>query len=105
MLSFLVALIFICTTFPVWFFAGLFWGFGMFLLEIVSKTWWVFKSDLDAENTLAAIVIVPFYAAWSGLTAFWSLPSAFWDWARYDHPWLAFFISLALLSWYGKKTA
>lgn len=102
MISFIVATAFIILTTPAWIAVGVIKGLFIFIVEFVSKGWWLIKNTffveykLGAGDVLVSIFAVPINAIWQGLVTFFGTIGSFWDWARYDHPWWAFFICLGL---------
>lgn len=102
MISFIVATAFIILTTPAWITAGVIKALFIFVFEFLSKSWWLIKNTffveykLGAGDILVSVFVVPINAIWQGLVAFFGTLGAFWDWARHDHPWWAFFICLGL---------
>lgn len=106
MISFLVAIVFVVLTAPAWIVIGLIRGFVTFVVEIFGKGWWLVENTFLAEyklpvgDVVVTIFIIPINAVWQGVVSFFQTLGAFWDWSRYDHPWWAFFICLALCLFY-----
>ena len=106
MLSFLVAIVFIVLTAPAWAVIGTIRGIFTFVIEFFDKGWWLIENTFFIEYTLPAgdvivtIFAVPINAVWQGFVAFFQTLGAFWDWSRYDHPWWAFFICIAICFFY-----
>lgn len=94
MLAFIGAVIFTVTTLPVWFTVALFWGVLMFVVSTFEALLMLTSSpDVDS---LLNVLIHPFYQAFESFT---DIPTAFWDFARYDHPWWAAIISFLAVCW------
>ena len=106
MITFLVALTFVTLTAPAWIFIGLIKGAFTFVVEFIGKGLWLIKNTffveykLDAADVFILIFAVPINAFWQGLVSFFGTLGSFWDWAKYDHPWWAFFICFGLYFFY-----
>ena len=59
--------------------------------------------DLRHEAILYAL-FVPSLSAYEGIAAAFSPMSLFWNFARYDHPWWAFLITIVLILFYIKAS-
>jgi|AACY02.1.fsa_nt_gi hypothetical protein len=109
---FLLALLFIGVTAPVWAFCGLAWafllwnwaflraGFGLLLGLVSYVTGWPdmgFHKFSQFFDYVVLHILKLFEGLWDAVISVFDPLSFFWNFARYDHPWWAFFISVALL--------
>jgi hypothetical protein len=108
---FLLALLFIGVTAPFWAIIGLVWSVLLFLwadLRLVIGLLLVFSSSIFgwpgdgnittamfADNLLQCFFMY-LLGLWDAVISFFDPVGYLWDFARYDHPWWALFISIAL---------
>jgi len=95
----LAALLLLGASFPIWLFVAAIWGAlqaGLTLLHF-------FVLLLKSHNP-DILWIAPLQAIVDGWSAAWSIPSAIWTWAKFDHPWWAVIIALLLALAGGSKT-
>ena len=110
MLSFLGALFFSILTFPIWVAISLIWASLKIIYQFFKNTKWLIENTilmdesmrLDATNTALTIIFIPFRAIYEGIISLNDIPIWLWGWARYDHPLIAFIISLGLAWFYTK---
>ena len=104
---FVFAVWFIVVTSPLWFILGsitipiiaVIKFFGYFS-EILGG---YFKYEEYADGMLALLIAIP-VSFWDGIKAFFDPVSYAWDFARYDHPFWAFFISFCLTIIYANSS-
>lgn len=76
------------------------WGVILFLF-------WIVAGSVDAFTSphagLEQILLVPLAAILSAFNGAWSVPVWIWTWAKFDHPWWAFFIALFLSVIFGRR--
>jgi hypothetical protein len=111
---FLLALLFIAETAPVWIFCGLAWSylllcwallrlaFGLPLGVVSYVTGWPdmgFHNFSQFFDYVVLHIFKLFEGLWDAVISFFDPLSFFWNFARYDHPWWAFFISVVLIFW------
>jgi hypothetical protein len=101
---FIIAVWFISVTIPIWIILGPLYGIYIAVISFfgyVPKAFtyisWEFWDGL-----LALFVVSPLMAIWDGLKASIKPVSYCWDFARYDHPFWAIFISIVLSIIYSR---
>lgn len=87
------AVILILASLPIWTFVALIWG----LIRLVL----VFVASIFAMTSIEEIWAVPLLAIAAGIEAAWSVPTAIWTWAKFEHPWWAVIIAFVLVSLSG----
>jgi len=108
---FLLALYFICVTAPIWVLTGLAWfcllyiwafiKFGFLLLiNVVSLFLGFFSTKGQSFETffseVGLAIVGLLLSFWDAITSLFDPVSYMWDFARYEHALLAFFISIGL---------
>lgn len=88
------AVLLILTSLPIWFFLAALWGMirGGFAFFVALGAW-LEQDPLD----WSAIWVPAVEGILQAVMAAWSIPSGIWRWAKFEHPWWAFFIALALM--------
>jgi hypothetical protein len=103
---FVFAVWFTAVTFPIWFVLGSIYGLIIAVIKGIGYISQIiggyFKYGEYGEGMLALLFVIPI-AIWDGMKAFLNPVSFAWDFARYDHPVWAFFISLCLTIFYTKN--
>ena len=103
LILFILAIVFIICTSPIWLSLGFIWGLVVFVSKSVSYCFQVysefFKND-NFEEGFFALLFVPLVALWDGFRAFFSPVSIAWNFSRYDHPFWALIISICLTVFY-----
>lgn len=96
----LTAIFLLLAALPLWLFAAWAWGVILFLF-------WIVAGSVDAFTSphagLEQILLVPLAAILSAFNGAWSVPVWIWTWAKFDHPWWAFFIALFLSVIFGRR--
>lgn len=86
---------------PFWLFISVAWGSIGAVLSLVGASGPLLDgSSLDAGQFLA----IPAGAVTEGFSAAWGVPAAIWTWAKYDHPWWAVILGLAMLGFGGSSS-
>lgn len=95
----IAAALFLVGLWPVWFFVGLGWGAIKGVIVLVVALISLLDNSFDAENLLA----IPVVAALEAASAAWSVPSWVWEWAKFNHPWIAAIIGFVGLTAQAQK--
>ena len=101
---FIFAVWFISVTIPIWLILGSLYGIFIAVISFfgyVPKAFTYISYEFW-DGLLVLFVASPFMAIWDGLKASIKPVSYCWDFARYDHPFWAFFISIVLSSIYNR---
>jgi len=102
---FIFAVWFITVTSPIWFTLGLIYLPIIVVIKFFGYTGQVFSGYFKygefGEGLLAIIFAAIPFSIWDGIVAFFDPVSFAWDFARYDHPFWAFLISLCLTIFYA----
>ena len=106
MVAFIFAVLFMLVSCPLWIILGFSWGILYFIyfffraaLAVVQSTFFCNLCE-EVHWAILAALGVPFVAAYEGIAAAFSPMSIFWNFARYDHPWWAFLITIVLILFY-----
>ena len=102
---FVFAVWFIVVTFPIWFVLG---SITIPIIAVIKFFGYLskvfagyFKYGEYIDGILALIIFAIPISIWDGIVAFFDPVSFAWNFARYDHPFWAFFISLCLTIYYA----
>ena len=89
----LAAIFLLLAALPFWLAVAWAWGLIQFVL-------WIGIGTVDALTSPYAgweqVWLVPLAATLQAFTSALSIPSWIWNWAKFEHPWWAFFIALFL---------
>lgn len=88
----LSAILFLLVLFPLWLPVSTIWGLINFILTIAEV----------AKDDLSNIFHSAIFAGAKAIEAFLSIPEWLWEWAKYEQPWWALFISI-FVYWLYKK--
>ena len=109
--AFLSALFFMVISLPIWIFITALWmclvGVFYFFLLLITFAIFIFgNSNLSFLDKilpiLFSIITIPLRAIYEGFTYGLEIPSWLWDFARYDHPLIAFILSCIIIFCYVK---
>jgi hypothetical protein len=116
LILFLMAVLFIVLTSPLWGLLGAGWSFAIIAWTLIKflglMVLWIIMSvgaivDLEFGRILRVLIRIVtqlFIDLWDGIVTFFVPFSHFWEFARYDHYWWALFISICILNLItGKK--
>ena len=111
--AFLSALFFMVVSLPIWVFitalwmclVGVFYFFMMLIVFAIS----IFENNNlnfpdDILPIFFSIIMIPLRAIYEGVTYGLEIPSWLWDFARFDHPLIAFILSCIIISCYVKAS-
>lgn len=103
---FVFAVWFIVVTFPIWFILSLLWCPLIIVIKYIGYfshfiKWYISVGNYG-EGLLGVILSIPI-AIWDGIVALLDPISFAWDFARYDHPFWAFLISVCLTIIYANS--
>ncbi|UMA64621.1 hypothetical protein LVO79_16715 [Roseivivax marinus] len=98
----LAAILLIATSFPIWLFLSVIWGI---VRGALAGTHALLSLLSDTPADWGEVWVVPAAAAFQGVASAWSIPSAIWTWAKFDHPVWAAVIAVLLMGVNGSRRA